>query len=53
MLEITSVAGDRLSRLAAPITPARVAQTGSDAMEKFGGAEKLYGCIKDEVEASF
>ena len=39
MLEITSVAGDRLSRLAAPITPARVAQAGSDAMAKFGGAE--------------
>ena len=41
------------SVLARPITPARVAQAGSDAMAKFGGVEKLYGCIKDEVDASF
>ena len=41
------------SVLARPITAARVAEAGNEAMAKFGGVEKLYGCIKDEVDASF
>jgi hypothetical protein len=41
------------SVLARPITPARVADAGNDAIAKFGGVEKLYGCIKDEVDPSF
>jgi hypothetical protein len=41
------------SVLARPITSARVADAGNDALTKFGGAEKLYGCIKDEIDPAF
>lgn len=39
--------------LARPITSARVADAGADALAKFGGADKLYGCIKEEIDPSF
>jgi hypothetical protein len=39
--------------LARPITRARVTEAGTAALEKFGGAEKLYQCIRDEIDASF
>jgi hypothetical protein len=39
--------------VARPITATGVADAGKDAMTKFGGADKLYGCIKDEVDAAF
>jgi hypothetical protein len=39
--------------LARPITSARVAEAGAEALAKFGGAEKLYGCIKDEIDPTF
>lgn len=39
--------------LARPIDAPRVADAGREALAKFGGAEKLYGCIKDEVDAAF
>jgi hypothetical protein len=41
------------SVLARPITPARVASAGTEALAKFGGADKLYGCIKDEIDPAF
>jgi hypothetical protein len=41
------------SVVARPITPERVTAAGNDALAKFGGAEKLYGCIKDEVDPAF
>ncbi|WP_423599203.1 hypothetical protein [Roseateles sp. MS654] len=41
------------ARLARPITPTRVAEAGADALTKFGGMDKLYDCIRDEVDASF
>jgi hypothetical protein len=41
------------SVLARPITAQSVAGGGNDALTKFGGAEKLYGCIKDEVDPAF
>ena len=41
------------SVLARPITGARVAAAGADILAKFGGAEKLYGCIKDEIDPAF
>ena len=40
-------------RLARPITPQRVAEAGTDALSKFGGADKLYGCIRDEIDSAF
>ncbi|HKB41542.1 MAG TPA: hypothetical protein VKD72_34270, partial [Gemmataceae bacterium] len=39
--------------LARPITGARVAEAGADVLTKFGGVEKLYGCIKEEVDPAF
>lgn len=41
------------ARLARPITPQRVAEAGSDVLTKFGGVEKLYGCIRNEVDPAF
>ncbi len=38
------------ARVARPITPQRVAEAGADALSKFGGVDKLYGCIRDEVD---
>lgn len=39
--------------LARPITDERVAEGGQAALAKFGGADKLYSCIKDELKLSF
>ncbi|HEX2725309.1 MAG TPA: hypothetical protein VHN20_05770 [Beijerinckiaceae bacterium] len=39
--------------LARPITGARIAEAGKDALAKFGGADKLYGCIRDEIDPAF
>jgi hypothetical protein len=39
--------------LARPITPQRVADAGNAALTKFGGADKLYSCIRDEIDRSF
>jgi hypothetical protein len=39
--------------LARPIDAARVEAAGKDALEKFGGADKLYGCIRDEIDPNF
>ena len=39
--------------LARPINAQRVADGGNDALAKFGGADKLYSCIKDELKLSF
>lgn len=39
--------------LARPITGQHVEEGGNDALAKFGGADKLYGCIKDEVDPNF
>ena len=39
--------------LARPITSQRVADGGNDALTKFGGADKLYGCIRDEIDSGF
>jgi hypothetical protein len=36
-----------------PITGSRVAQAGQDALTKFGGVDKLYGCIRDEIDKAF
>ena len=36
-----------------PITGSRISDAGKDALTKFGGAEKLYGCIRDEIDANF
>jgi hypothetical protein len=41
------------SVLARPITAARVASAGDDALARFGGKDKLYGCIRDEVDPDF
>jgi hypothetical protein len=41
------------SIVARPITPERVAAAGNDALAKFGGAEKLYACLKEEVDRAF
>lgn len=41
------------ARLARPITSQRVAEVGSDVLSKFGGAEKVYGCIRDEIDVTF
>jgi hypothetical protein len=39
--------------LARPITGDRVADAGRDALDKFGGADKLYACIKSEIDPNF
>ena len=39
--------------LARPITRERVADAGKDALDKFGGADKLYSCIKSEIDPNF
>jgi hypothetical protein len=39
--------------LARPVTAARVAEAGADALARFGGAEKLYGCIREEIDPAF
>lgn len=36
-----------------PIIPDRIAVAGADALTKFGGVNKLYRCIKEEIDASF
>lgn len=41
------------SVVARPITAASVATAGNDALTKFGGTNKLYGCIKEEVDPNF
>ena len=35
------------------ITAQRVADSGNDALAKFGGTAKLYDCIRNEVDSSF
>jgi hypothetical protein len=39
--------------LARPLTAARAAKAGNDALAKFGGAAKLYACIKEEIDSNF
>ena len=39
--------------LTRPIDAARVEAAGKDALDKFGGAEKLYGCIREEIDPNF
>lgn len=39
--------------LARPINRARVSMAGAAALEKFGGAEKLYRCIREEIDPAF
>ncbi len=39
--------------LARPITRARVTDAGASALEKFGGADKLYQCIREEIDPNF
>lgn len=39
--------------LTRPITTQRVLDAGNDALSKFGGVDKLYGCIKEEIDATF
>ena len=39
--------------LARPITSARISDAGTDALTRFGGVNKLYGCIKDEIDPAF
>ena len=39
--------------VARPVTGGRVDNAGGAALSKFGGAEKLYRCIRDEVDTSF
>jgi hypothetical protein len=41
------------ARLARPITPGRVAEAGNRAVTKFGGVERIYGCIRGEIDAAF
>jgi len=41
------------SVMARPITATRVAEAGDDVLMKFGGAEKLYRCIRQEVDPMF
>ncbi|MBY5825164.1 glycoside hydrolase family 75 protein [Rhizobium leguminosarum] len=41
------------NRLARPVTPQRVAEGGNDKLAKFGGAEKVYQCIHDEINPNF
>ncbi|WP_413458227.1 hypothetical protein [Herbaspirillum huttiense] len=39
--------------LARPITASRVAENGTKLLQQFGGAEKIYACIKQEIDPSF
>jgi hypothetical protein len=39
--------------LARPISSDRIAEAGTSALERFGGAQKLYGCIRDEIDPQF
>jgi len=39
--------------MARPVTRARVSQAGTSALEKFGGVDKLYQCIRDEIDPAF
>ncbi|MBY3168864.1 hypothetical protein [Rhizobium laguerreae] len=36
-----------------PITGARIAEAGESALARFGGSEKVYKCIRDEIDPSF
>jgi hypothetical protein len=36
-----------------PITAERIADRGADALERFGGADKLVDCIRSEIDPSF
>ena len=36
-----------------PIAASTVAAAGNDALTKFGGTDKVYGCIKDEIDPNF
>lgn len=39
--------------LARPINATRVEEAGADALAKFGGIDKLYACIRKEVDPAF
>ncbi len=39
--------------LARPVTGTRIAEAGEQALTKFGGSEKVYKCIRDEIDANF
>lgn len=39
--------------LARPISGERIAAAGEEALAKFGGADKLYRCIRDEIDPNF
>jgi hypothetical protein len=41
------------SVLARPITPERVSDAGSDALARFGGADRVYRCIRSEIDSAF
>lgn len=43
----------RAAVLARPITAQRVAEGGRETLAKFGGSDKVYDCIKNEIDASF
>ncbi|APO72202.1 hypothetical protein IE4872_PD01681 (plasmid) [Rhizobium gallicum] len=36
-----------------PISGTRIAEAGESALTRFGGAEKIYRCIHDEIDANF
>jgi hypothetical protein len=39
--------------MARPVTRARVTESGKSALDKFGGVDKLYQCIRDEIDPAF
>ena len=39
--------------VARPLAAAAIATRGADAMTKFGGVDKLYRCIRDEIDPAF
>jgi hypothetical protein len=39
--------------LARPISGARISEAGTAALTQFGGAQKVYDCIRSEVDATF
>jgi hypothetical protein len=39
--------------LARPISGERIATAGKAALAKFGGADKLYRCVRDEIDPNF
>lgn len=41
------------NKLARPITPERIASGGNTMLAKFGGSEKVYQCIRDEIDPNF